>query len=805
MADMLSLGDQTLSNARNALDDWNFDLARSFRESASKYFREAGVDKSSELDALLQVPHRNDPQDVVTGGETAAARLEQEEAQQVEREVPRDDERDEGTEDMQIEDSEGLPLKSEAMNLEEETWEGNSDMTGDPPSPPEYASESDTESRDFDLEAQPTEAAQNVGGIYVEGNAGDVNKHFADEDLELLRELEERKLMALKAIEASQAHVLLHKSVVTQSSQRLSAPDPPVQEQHSRAARLYPEAEEATLIQEEKQAAAAHSAKERKEDKGAGDEGAGDSERSGESEDTNDSLDFEPRRADFLSFVDDAVVYYRTRKRERYGKLGEMCWYIVFISIATSLLLVSQSSLVGQMHATQVKMWLNKSIESVTTVEQVLPYLKNILIDRHYVATNIAGNLVADAGMFGMSPHLSSRGSMLGNNIVVGLLELRQWRAPEQYCKTPTLLGNNFKRCFPELDPQHRDIRSNPPGTSWPVDDDLRSPAWSFFQLPEFATPIYSSFDRSYEQGSYIAVLPDAPLEAEKLFADLIKYRWLDGNATRAVQLEFSTYNPNVNIWSACSVLFEQSFEGRLIRTIFVRNADICPSCSNISQDSYVLTIVLLVLVILYTLLQLVFLQREGIGYFFRWHNLVSCVNLVIFYVVIAVQVWVKSDADQTLLGSQSRVTTQIPGYVYWLVQTSYWNSFNALLLWVKLLKFCDSTSYKAETLVVTFFRCLAPFLALACCYSIAYGGFVLAFTLILGPDDLRFYSYMRTARTQFSMLSGSGPHFKDIPAVDGANDFGLISIIGVVYQLGMKIFGLGFFVGIILYTYQQQ
>eukprot|EP00960_Hanusia_phi_P054762 762766-Hanusia_phi.AAC.3 len=776
-----------IENSQNSLLSTPQQTVIATQTQAKNPSSEGLVAPSKALPASLQTEEGKEPQEK-TVVEQQASDLP----------APHSDETGDGTEDMQIEDSDGINLKSEATNAEEEAWEANSDVTGEPPSPPDYASDSNSDSRDLDFDAKPD--LDEAGGIYVQGKPAEVSKTFVDEDLEALRELEERKLQALKAIEESQAHVLLQKAVVMQSSQRRSMADHPAKEEEPRPGRLLAETLQ-PMLQNEIATADEGGVQQQEVEQEPVDR----SERSGGTQDTIDSIDLEGKRAECNEFVDAALVYYHKRRRERFGKLGEMLWYLVFISIATSLLLVSQSSLVGQMHATQVKQWLNKSIESVTTVEQVLPYVKNVLLDRHYSASNIPNDLVMDAGMYGMFPRLSERGRMLGNNLVVGLLEMRQWRAPEQYCKAPTLLGSNFMRCFPELDRQHRDIRTNPPGTTWPVDDNQRSPPWSFFQLPEYATPVYSSFDRSYEQGSYTAILPDSPIEAEQLFADLIKYRWLDGNATRAVQLEFSTYNPNVNIWSACSILFEQSLEGRLIRTIFVRNADICPSCSNISKDSYALTIVVLVLVVFYTLLQLFFLQQQGLAFFFQWYNLVSCLNLIIFYVVIAVQVSVKSDANHNLLSSHATVTTQVPGYVYWLVQASYWNSFNALLLWIKLLKFCDSTSYKAETLVNTFFRSLAPFLALAVCYSIAYGGFVLAFTMILGADDLRFYSYMRTARTQFSMLSGSGPYFKDIPAVDGSNDFGLISIIGVVYQLGMKIFGLGFFVAIILFSYQRQ
>lgn len=66
----------------------------------------------------------------------------------------------------------------------------------------------------------------------------------------------------------------------------------------------------------------------------------------------------------------------------------------------------------------------------------------------------------------------------------------------------------------------------------------------------------FSGLRATYGGGGYVADLTTSPMKAKRLIDDLIKYNWID-YYTRAVFLEFTVYNPNINLFAYVNYLFE--------------------------------------------------------------------------------------------------------------------------------------------------------------------------------------------------------------------------------------------------------
>ena len=60
----------------------------------------------------------------------------------------------------------------------------------------------------------------------------------------------------------------------------------------------------------------------------------------------------------------------------------------------------------------------------------------------------------------------------------------------------------------------------------------------------------------TYSGGGYVADLGTTERQARTLIEDLDKYNWLDPY-TKAIFLEFTTYNPNINLFSYVLYLIE--------------------------------------------------------------------------------------------------------------------------------------------------------------------------------------------------------------------------------------------------------
>ena len=68
----------------------------------------------------------------------------------------------------------------------------------------------------------------------------------------------------------------------------------------------------------------------------------------------------------------------------------------------------------------------------------------------------------------------------------------------------------------------------------------------------------------TYGGGGYVANLGTTRGQALSLLDDLLETEWIDFN-TRAIFVEFTVYNPNINIFAYVSFLFESPATGAFI------------------------------------------------------------------------------------------------------------------------------------------------------------------------------------------------------------------------------------------------
>ncbi|GAB1301544.1 Polycystic kidney disease 2-like 2 protein [Apodemus speciosus] len=134
-------------------------------------------------------------------------------------------------------------------------------------------------------------------------------------------------------------------------------------------------------------------------------------------------------------------------------------------------------------------------------------------------------------------------------NILLGVPRVRQLRVRNNTCKVYPAFQSLISSCYNKYTANNEDLS----------DFGLkRSPEWKY--SPSSGTaPWHWGFVGVYRDGGYIVTLSKSKSETKAKFVDLRLNNWI-GRGTRAVFIDFSLYNANVNLFCIISIFKFISF-----------------------------------------------------------------------------------------------------------------------------------------------------------------------------------------------------------------------------------------------------
>ncbi|OWF56216.1 Polycystic kidney disease and receptor for egg jelly-related protein [Mizuhopecten yessoensis] len=126
---------------------------------------------------------------------------------------------------------------------------------------------------------------------------------------------------------------------------------------------------------------------------------------------------------------------------------------------------------------------------------------------------------------------------------------------PDQDCKVPFSTGDEEWRPFNA-------------SWAWPLPEAAKFPtkdsAWKYRSSLELKTLPFVGRFASYSGGGYVTELPTGSDAAHTALNDLRSQHWVD-QYTRAIFLEFTSYNPNVDLFTVAIIIFELSNIGNIM------------------------------------------------------------------------------------------------------------------------------------------------------------------------------------------------------------------------------------------------
>ncbi|XP_066271637.1 polycystin-1-like protein 2 [Branchiostoma lanceolatum] len=347
-------------------------------------------------------------------------------------------------------------------------------------------------------------------------------------------------------------------------------------------------------------------------------------------------------------------------------------------------------------------------------------------------------------------------------SVMVGSARIRQLRVSVGQCMVPTKFRFNILECNVDYTQHNEEKRSFQPG--WQLDstinhtlinEDLVESPW-VYQNPNNGLSTAAEMS-SYDSGGYVAELSDSHEAALDAIEELEKSNWID-RYTRAIVVEFTLFNANVNFFSTLTYVVEFPNTGGGVSSMSISTYRLHYFIGSLGYIVMAFDIIY-VLWFLYKLKREVQIMiEEGRDYLKQPWNLVEVLNIVLslfaFAVFAAANVMSRNVLDQL------KMTKGELRYVDFS-EASFWNlvflwsisilSFLNIMKFLHLVRFNPTISILAacirqmSTEVMGFFAY----------FSIVFCAFAQLGRLLLGTQLSGYRTFVETGKSLFASVLG--------------------------------------------------
>ncbi len=164
-----------------------------------------------------------------------------------------------------------------------------------------------------------------------------------------------------------------------------------------------------------------------------------------------------------------------------------------------------------------------------------------------------------------------------------------------------------------------------------------------------------------YSGGGYIAILPEELTDAKTEIERLKSLDWIN-LYTRAIVVEFSTYNANINLFSNVMLLFEIPPSGGVLTLFFIETFRVYHNVGTNANVILMCELVVLGIVIYFTVIVCKAMRKQRREFFKKLNNWVELTQTVIAYMAFVTfisQQLLTSDAVTAVFEAKGKIISQ--------------------------------------------------------------------------------------------------------------------------------------------------
>ncbi|EDL76225.1 polycystic kidney disease 2-like 2 (predicted) [Rattus norvegicus] len=330
-------------------------------------------------------------------------------------------------------------------------------------------------------------------------------------------------------------------------------------------------------------------------------------------------------------------------------------------------------------------------------------------------------------------------------NILLGVPRVRQLRVRNSTCQVYPAFQSLASDCYNKYTAENEDFS----------DFGLKhDPEWRH-SAPSSTAPWHWGFVGVYRDGGYMVTLSKSKSETKAKLADLRQNNWI-GRGTRAVFIDFSLYNANVNLFCIIRLLAEFPATGGILTSWQFYSVKLIRYVSYYDHFIASCEIIFCIFLLVFITQELRKLNEFKSAYFrsvWNWIELlllVLCFLAVSFYAYCNVQCFL-------LLGQLLRSTESYPDFYFLAYWHIYYNNIIAITIffaWIKIFKFISFNETMSQ-LSSTLSRCMKDIVGFAIMFFIIFFAYAQLAFLVFGSQVDDFSTFQNSIFAQFRIVLG--------------------------------------------------
>ncbi|XP_062851470.1 polycystin-2-like protein 1 [Trichomycterus rosablanca] len=349
-------------------------------------------------------------------------------------------------------------------------------------------------------------------------------------------------------------------------------------------------------------------------------------------------------------------------------------------------------------------------------------------------------------------------------NLLLGVPRIRQLKVKDKSCKVDKDFEEDITYCFNNYDEKKEDH------SEFGL---VNGSAWQYHTEKDLKGSSHWGLLTTYSGAGYYQDLGTTKQQSYELLAELKDNLWLD-HGTRAVFIDFSTYNANINLFCVIRLVVEFPATGGAIPSYQIRTVKLIRYVT--SWDYFIMgcEMVFCVFILYYIVEEILELRIHKLSYFNSVWNVLDLVVILLAVVAIVFNVF-RTVKVTNLLGELIKkpgIYADFEFLAFWQTQYNNMNAVNLFFAWIKIFKYISFNKTMTQ-LSSTLARCATDIMGFAVMFFIVFFAYAQLGYLLFGTQVESFSTFNKCIFTQFRIILGDF----DYDGIEQAN-----RILGPIY-----------------------
>nr|AKN21728.1 PKD2-2 [Schmidtea mediterranea] len=376
-----------------------------------------------------------------------------------------------------------------------------------------------------------------------------------------------------------------------------------------------------------------------------------------------------------------------------------------------------------------------KSFTTVSTISNVWqylfgPFLNGLYWDRWYNGQDITDD--TDLVYY--------------ENQILGIPRIRQLKVRNNSCEIPKVFQGDMKHCYSEFSSENED--KNNFGLN-------NSTAWIYTSPESLNSSGYFSLFSEYHDGGFYQDLSRNKTITLQMLRSLFENSWVT-LGTRVIFIDFTLYNPNINLFSVMRLIFEFPTIGGVKTSNEFRVVKLLRYISTFDYFIAACEVIFCLFIVYYIVEETIEIRKHKLAYFYEFWNWLDIVVIIISLVCAIFDIYRTASVQKLIQGLLSN-ENQFPAFDFLSYCQQQFNNavaINLFIAWIKIFKYISFNKTMTQ-LSSTLTRSSKDLFGFAVMFFIIFFAFAELGYFIFGSQIEDFENLIKSALTQFRIILG--------------------------------------------------